>query len=436
MIPILLMLAAQDTTRLTIVAATELSLAHYPTVAVARARVGGAEAEVRESRAARLPRLTLDASATRWELPSLAFPIHGIPTSTGEPPPGGRLVFDESTYQASAFLDWTLLDFGARGAKVRASRRLEDAAGAALDSAGQELIARTAIAYLEVLSARQVLAAQDERLNALEAEVARARRLFTEGRGARVAALRAEAELARARAERAGAAGRQDVAQRDLARLVNVEAVGPLAAVALRDTLPPDRETAVAHAREASPDLLEATRRMDAAASVADAVRAGRFPEVRLAAGIVPRASSDEIRTEWQAGLAMNWPLYTGGERSARIAGADADRSAATEERRLVELDIAEAVDRAIAAVVEARARVVALEAAVQASDAVAETERTALEVGAGTQTDYLDALADQLREAAGLIEARHLEIAARIALVRVTGRLEPAWLEQTLESR
>ena len=93
MIAILLMLAAPDTTRLTIVAATELALAHYPTVAAARARVGSAEAEVRESRAARLPRLTLDASATRWELPSLAFPIHGIPTSTGEPPPGGRLVF-------------------------------------------------------------------------------------------------------------------------------------------------------------------------------------------------------------------------------------------------------------------------------------------------------------------------------------------------------
>ena len=128
MIPILLMLAGPDMPRLTIVAATELALAHYPTVAVARARVGSAEADVRESRAARLPRLTLDASATRWELPSLAFPIHGIPTG-GEPPPGGRLVFDESTYQASAFVDWTLLDFGARGAKVRASRRLEDAAG-------------------------------------------------------------------------------------------------------------------------------------------------------------------------------------------------------------------------------------------------------------------------------------------------------------------
>jgi outer membrane protein len=417
------------------VAATELALAHYPTVAVARARVGSAEAEVRESRAARLPRLTLDASATRWELPSLAFPIHGIPTA-GEPPPGGRLVFDESTYQASAFLDWTLLDFGARRARVRASRRLEDAAGAALDSAGQELIARTAAAYLEVLSARQVLAAQDQRLTALEAEVARAQRLFAEGRGARLAALRAEAELARARAERAGVAGRTDVAERDLARLVDLPAVGSLAAVALRDTLSPERETAVEAAREASPDLLEAARRADAAGAVADAARAGRFPELRVAAGIVPRASSDEIRTEWQAGLAMSWPLYTGGERSARITGADADRSAAAEERRLAELDVARAVDGAIAAVVEARARVVALEAAVQASDAVAETERTALEVGAGTQTDYLDALADQLREAAGLIEARHLEIAARIELARVTGRLAPTWLEQTLESR
>jgi len=378
----------------------------------------------------------LDATATRWELPSLAFPIHGIPTAAGGPPPGGPLVFDEYTYQASVFLDWTVLDFGARGAEVRAARGREGAARAGLDAAGQALTAHTASAYLEVLSAREVLAAQDRRIAALEAETVRTRELFAEGRGARLPVLRSEAELARARAERAAAAGRRDVAERDLARLVDRPTVGELAAVALRDTLPPDREVAVARASEANPDLLEAASRVDAAASSADAARAARFPELRVAAGIVPRASSDEIRTEWQAGLAMSWPLYTGGGRSARITRADAERSAAAERRRLAELEVGQAVDRAIAAVVEARARVEALEAAVRASEAVAESERVALDVGAGTQTDYLDALADQVRELAGLVEARHGEIAARIELSRVTGSLDLEWLEQKLEVR
>ncbi|MDO8667184.1 MAG: TolC family protein, partial [Gemmatimonadales bacterium] len=70
-----------------------------------------------------------------------------------------------------------------------------------------------------------------------------------------------------------------------------------------------------------------------------------------------------------------------------------------------------------------------ALRSAVEQSEEVARIERLSLEVGSGTQTDYLDAEANLLRARASLIEARHAEISARIELARIAGELSPDWI-------
>ena len=80
-------------------------------------------------------------------------------------------------------------------------------------------------------------------------------------------------------------------------------------------------------------------------------------------------------------------------------------------------------------------ARIAALQSAVEQSAEVARIERLALEVGSGTQSDYLDAEANLLRARADLIEARHAEISARVELARVLGELSPEWLARTVES-
>jgi outer membrane protein TolC len=433
--------ATADTTRLTITDAVQLALGQYPTVAVARANRSRAAADVGDVRSARLPRLTFDLVGTQWELPAIVYPIHGFSLDPNVPPPGGRLTFANTTFQATFAFNWTVWDFGARRGRVHAAEGLERAAAATLTAAEQALAARTATAYLRVLTARQVLAASDQRITALTAEAERARRMFEEGRGARLQVLRVEAQLARSRAERSAVAGNLDVAEHDLAQLMGLPydrfTRTALAEAALRDTSPVDRERVLAAARATSPELAEATRRAEAAQAGLAAARATRWPELRVMGAWIPRTSTtSEVRTEWQVGAGIAYPIYTGGQRSSQIDRAEADARATAEQRRLADFSVTTAVDRAVAAVVEARSRVAALEAAVAASDAVAATERTALEIGAGTQTDYLDALTDLLREQAGLIEARHTEITARIELARVTGVLSPAFLAQHLEPR
>ena len=55
------------------------------------------------------------------------------------------------------------------------------------------------------------------------------------------------------------------------------------------------------------------------------------------------------------------------------------------------------------------------------------------MQVGSGTETDYLDAEAALLSNRAALVQARNAEIAARVELARVTGQLDAGWLMRTL---
>lgn len=65
---------------------------------------------------------------------------------------------------------------------------------------------------------------------------------------------------------------------------------------------------------------------------------------------------------------------------------------------------------------------------------AVARTERLRLEVGTGTQTDYLAAEADLLVARADLAQVGHSVIVARAELARITGELDLSWPQLALE--
>lgn len=93
-------------------------------------------------------------------------------------------------------------------------------------------------------------------------------------------------------------------------------------------------------------------------------------------------------------------------------------------------------VDDARAAFDASRARVDALDAAVQQATEVARITALARDVGDGTQTDYLIAEANLFRARSGLVQARHAAVAARVELARVLGELNRAWIVTSLESQ
>ena len=423
---------AADTTRLTLAEALRGALERYPSVAAARAGRDQATASVGEARASFLPRITLEAQLTRYEEPSIIYPLHGL--NLASPP-----TFDRSLAQGSVGLSWTVWDFGGRSSRVRAARAAEDAAGAAVDASEGALAARVTGAYLRVLTIQGVLAAQDQQLAALAAEADRVHQLLAAGRAARVEVLRIDAEASRARADRVGTAAALDVAERDLALLAGVPVerarAAALAPLHLRDSSQaPAREAVLARARETSPDLVQSRRAADAGLAQAAAAGASRYPELRLQGAFVDRGTWEGgFRGEWQAGLQLSYPLFTGGQRTSTIRRAEAEARVRAEQFRQAGYTVEQAVDRALATLGEAHARVEALDQAAAQFDEVVRIRQLALRTGSGTQTDYLEAETQLLRARASLIEARHAEIGARVELARVTGELTPEWLGSAL---
>jgi len=417
-------LAAQDTSRLTLADAVRRALASQPAVAFARENRAAAAASVGEARAPLFPRVSASYGVNESKIGSLVYPLSGI--NPLDPP-----LFNRTVSQGALALGYTLFDFGGRTSLVRFAR-----ADAALDATSAATISRVANAYLRVLTTRGILDAEERQLAALRAEASRIAQLEAQGKAAHVEVLRLAAQVSRSRADQVGTGAQLEVAVRDLAQLVAlpVDTVRLLAPVRLADTTLADRATLVASAESSSPDVAQAQRAAEAAGAGVGVARASLLPQLGLSAAYMENGHSfTGYRPYWSAGLQLTYPIFTGGSRLNAIRRNEATARAATEQLRGARMAAEQSVDVAMATVAAARATVEALVTAVAQSEEVERIRLLSLQVGSGTETDYLDAEAQLLANRASLVEARHAEIAARVELARVTGVLSPEWMARVL---
>ncbi len=415
---------------LTLGAAADSTLARHPSILAAEARVDGAEATGRGARAAYLPSVVGSSGLTRYAEPMVVAPFHAFDPMN---PP----VFERTLIQSQLALEYTLFDGGARGARVRGADALEEGLALRRDATAQELLETVAAAFTGVLAARETRSAAERQAEALAAELDRANQRLREGTAARVEVLRAEAALLDARAQLASAEARVGLAERSLARLTGADPLA-LAGRPLVDVVPRQGPLSRNTGPSTAEPRIEAARRSaDAARSRLQQERAGRRPTLRGSAGLLNFGSyAGEYVTEWQAGVRVSWPLFTGGARTAAIRRAEADLRAAEEELRHAELSVAASLDGAETALTEASARARALEASVAQWEEVARIESLSLEAGAGVQPDYLRAVAALFHARAGYARARYDEILALVGQARAQGTLDRGWMDTELEAR
>lgn len=419
---------------LTLAEAARLALAGYPAVAASTAEVREARSTASRTAAARWPTLHLNGSVMRYEEPMLVTPLHGFDDPARAP-------FEETLVQGSVSARYTLWDGGERGGSIERARSLTRAASASLESTRGDVVLQVTQQYAQVLAARVSLDAHEQRVRALAEELDRARRLFMAGRGAQLDVLRAEAGHAQALAEHSRAASELDVSLRGLARLIGAPAA-ELDADALVAPTPagaalPARESLLARAEAANPDVQRAQAELAAAQAEVKVARAALLPDVQLVGQYDSRGSTEgDFFREWSVGGAVSVPLFQGGARLHEMQRAGARRERLESHLELVRLRTADELDRALAALRDAEARQRSLGAAVEQYTAVVRAERLALETGVGTQNDYLTAQADLLRARAQLAESVTSGITARAEIARITGELDVDWLRANMETR
>jgi outer membrane protein TolC len=422
---------------LTLSAAVERALGGYPAVTAARARLAEAAAATAEAEVSRGPIVKLNAIALEYDDPMLTSPIHSF--RPADIPP-----FSETLAQGSLNVTYTLLDSGASRARTRQAEAQEATAGAALSTTQQAIAARVASAFASALARAEILAAQDSRVAALALELDRARQLFAAGKAAEVETLRADAALAAAEADRTRSASALDSAERDLARLISAAPEETRAGRLAAWTSPAfpaatgqaERAALQTRAVAAGPAVEQARQQIAAAEAARALAHTAYFPRLDLVGALQEfREGGSDYTTDWNAGVQLVVPLWDGGQTGRRVARAAAQRDTATANLAQSELEVREAVDRALMTLADSGARAVALARAADRLAEVARVQKLLLDVGSGTQVDYLAAEAELAATRANATEARTGALLAHVELARLTGELSPEWFRNSPEA-
>ena len=414
---------------LTLPEAVERALAFYPSVDMTRSVALGTEAAVGKVTSTKWPRFTASASAMRYQEAMVVTPIHGFT-------PGVAPSFDQTLFQGGAGARYTLFDGFGRNGLIEAARSESGAAQTAVVDAIQGLTLGVTATYLNVLGQAQMLEAQDRRMDALEAERGRVAQLREVGRAADIALMRVEAALAVAEADRVSLVAALNVAEQDLSRLTGLSVdrtrAAGLVAVTSSDTVSGARGALLEEALRSNPTVRQARQQEAAAQARVSVAQSGRWPRLDAVANYNTWASlnSDPV-AEWNVGMLLSWPLFTGGAVTHEIGRAEAEVEAASARARLRETNVANELDRALSSAREARARVASLTTALARSEEVARIEQLRLDGGTGVQSEYLNAEADLFSIRAALVQASYGEMLAHVALARVTGRLDSEWLNR-----
>ena len=418
---------AADT--LTLADALTVALERDPQLMAASAGADAAAAGRARARAAWLPSLIGSGTVTRFQEPMVVAPLHRFDPNS---PPD----FARTLAQGRLTVGWTVFDGGARSARIAAAGARVTGADAGAAAARADAVLAVIEAYLRVLGARDALAAQRTRETELEEERGRAERFVAEGAAPRLDLLRAEAELEAVRAQGIGTGAAQSVAEAELARLLgrSAERVAQTTLVAVRPAAgaPP---VALGRATD-HPLLLEARGRVAAAEALFREARSAWLPRLRGTGMLVEYGSgSGGFTAEWQAGLQVDYALFSGGARRARVDEARAEARRASALEQAVEDALGRVIDQAEAAVAEAEARTQAMASAVARFDELARVEALALSEGSGVQADYLRALAGLHSARVALADAGRATVVARARLARALGRLDTAWTQTQLEA-
>lgn len=408
--------AAQE---LTLAEVTRAARSAHPSVAAAQARVDAADQAGSAARAQRLPGVQLDANLTRFQEPMIVAPLHALDLSS---PPR----FDATLVQGRLGMAYTLFDGGVRSARIDGADEMRAGARLGSDASEMALLESVAGSFFALRAARAVRDGAAAQLRSLAAEEARARQAVEAGTAARVELLRAGAARQEAEAQMAGAEARVEFAERSLARVTGLDLERISSAVLADETVP------IPAASDRGPSLLvgRAARSVAAAEARVAEERAARLPRLDAGAGVLDFGTLQGRHVfEWQAGVQLSWPLFTGGARSAAARRAEAELRAARADLALVELEVQADIDEARTAMTEADARGAALESAVEQWAEVARIEALALEAGSGVQSDLLRAEAGLFQARAGLATARAEAERARVSLARALGMLDSTWL-------
>jgi len=307
-------------------------------------------------------------------------------------------------------------------------------AEAQFTAAKQDLIVRTAQAYLDLLAAQRVLAAASAHFEATNAQLAQAKAKLSVGAGSRLDLADAKARASLAHQQRISAEHDVLNKQQALQRIIG-SAPGELNQ--LSDTFPlippaPDNANAwVTIAEQDSPQLLALRESVTASEKEVQKARGGHHPTVNLEAQYLSGDSSGSVYTSAASdtrvksyGIHVELPIYQGGMVNSRVREAIGQLEKAQGEFDDARREIQAQVVQNYNGVVMGIQQVHALEQALLSSEEAAKGSRIGREVGTRSFVEVLDAERQVYEVTRELTKAKHEYFMSWLKLRAAAGQL------------
>ncbi|HOC41511.1 MAG TPA: TolC family protein [Thermoanaerobaculales bacterium] len=388
------------------------AIATHEDVARADSQIRRAQADIKLTSSALLPRLDLNGSWTRYQ-DELSIELT----------PGEKFVIQPSTdWGWSADLSQTLF-YGLRDWRARDIAKLSrDIAQLQRTTVVNDLTLAVAAAFYTAVAAEQRVAVERVALEASSTQLKVAERRFEVGEVPVADVARWRAEVAAGRQRLVVAEGEAEIARRRLARAAGVPEVGSLIAPGPVPVPPGEDESLRLQAMDGRLEMATLRNQLEAAGLWVRVERGGWLPE--LDANVQYLQQKSEFPSDSWLSLSLNLrvPVYDGGLTAARVARAKED----LREVELLEVEVRKAIsDQVDSAAVTYRAATAALEAAGERREASREAYRQvdrAYRVGEATALDLLDATSEATDAENTLIIAKAQREYQAIALRHAIG--------------
>jgi outer membrane protein len=297
--------------------------------------------------------------------------------------------------------NYTLYDFGRGKLGVETAKETVLATREALVGVEQNVLLQAVQAYMDVKSASESVAINDNSVSVIGEALDAAKARFEVGDITRTEVAQAEARLASARAALAAAQGTLSVARENYKAATGVYP-GRLSAAPKAPALPKSLDEAKAIAQRTHPQVRQAQREVTVAELGVASAAAQRLPLLSLGAS----ATNNGDDTTGQVGLELSQTVYAGGAKSAAHRQAIARRDQAKSALLQAGVSVSEQVGIAWSNIAVTRAQIDAIDRQIRAATVAYRGISEEANLGARTTQDVLDAEQELLNAQASRISA------------------------------
>lgn len=301
----------------------------------------------------------------------------------------------------------------------------------------QQVLGSVIQAYVDVIRDIEILRIRQDNLRVLQRQLEESTARFEVGEITRTDVAQSEARLAQSEADLASAQAQLSTSRASYAAIVG-QAPADLTEPPPLPGVTDDFDQALDIGLQDNPSIRSAQYRLVAAEAAVARARAEYLPSATLGASFSGADDFDGLdlssRTNFQAGVTLSVPLFTGGLNRSRVVQALEQANAAQIEIEGQRRSLLQNLSTAFAQAVSARSTLTAGAEAVRAATIAAEGVRQEQQVGLRTTLDVLNAELELRAAEITLASARRNQYVAQAQLLAAMGRLEGADLEPGIE--